>query len=80
MGYIVMSEIKKNYIFVGAVKKHNVSCFPKMYAKKNDKYRLTIHWLYFLPDYICILSGITFAERCALQFVTIALASGANTP
>ena len=35
--------------------------------------------LYFLPGHICTLSSITFAEGCAWKFVTIELASGANT-
>ena len=41
---ILNERNKKNYIFVGAVKKHYVTGLPKMYAKKtHDKYRLTIH-------------------------------------
>ena len=34
--------------------------------------------LYYLPDHICTLSSITFAEGCAWQFVTIALPPEAN--
>ena len=29
-----MSQIR-NYIFVGAVKEHHMTCLPKMYAKQN---------------------------------------------
>ena len=84
-----MSQIKKNYIFVGVVKENHVTCLPKMYAKQTQQILIVdsliifvfdITKSYFLPDHICTLSRIIFADECAWQFVTIELDSGSNTP
>ena len=84
-----MSRIK-NCRFVGAVNEQSCDLSAQYVFKTKTRqiqiaYSLVIFVFdgidsYFLPDHICTLSSIIFAEGCAWQFVTKTLASGAYTP